>query len=270
MLHSVELGQGKIVLILHGATLDHRHMMEALEPVFSTLNGWRRVYIDLPGHGSSPADPEINTQEDVLQRIISWAVEKFPGQRFILTGESRGSYLSQGFATLRPDLVDGMLLVVPGGSPTADPSRLPVPSQIVSNPEFRAKLDPELQSRFDRLVVQTPEIFDKMLRTKFAAIPLHDAALAKRVWASFDFPFKLHSAERTFDKPCLIVAGRQDAMSGYLDAMDCMDGYPRATLAVLDSAGHSLAFERPDLFHALVRDWLERIEVDADQRSPNT
>ena len=34
MLHSVECGGGPPILILHGGGLDHRHMVDALEPVF--------------------------------------------------------------------------------------------------------------------------------------------------------------------------------------------------------------------------------------------
>ena len=35
-------------------------------------------------------------------------------------------------------------------------------------------------------------------------------------------------------------------------------GLPRG-FAVLDVAGHNLQFERPELFGALVRDWLDRV-----------
>jgi len=62
-----------------------------------------------------------------------------------------------------------------------------------------------------------------------------------------------------FEGPSLIVAGRQDSTTGYLDAIDLLPQFPRATIAVLDSAGHGLAWERPELFDALLRDWLVRL-----------
>ena len=40
---------------------------------------------------------------------------------------------------------------------------------------------------------------------------------------------------------------------------DLLDVYPCATYAVLDGAGHGLTLERPDLYEALVADWLNRI-----------
>ena len=76
---------------------------------------------------------------------------------------------------------------------------------------------------------------------------------------AFDFSFHLHDEAPAFDGPSLIVAGRQDSMSGYRDSLDLIDQFPRATLSVLDTAGHGLAFERPALLQALLRDWLERL-----------
>jgi pimeloyl-ACP methyl ester carboxylesterase len=34
----------------------------------------------------------------------------------------------------------------------------------------------------------------------------------------------------------------------------------RATYAILDKAGHSLSWEQPELFSALVKDWIRRVE----------
>jgi pimeloyl-ACP methyl ester carboxylesterase len=247
------------VLILHGVCLDHRHMVETCEPVFADLPGWRRIYVDMPGHGQSGPGDGIETQEDLLKAVLAFATETFPGERFALIGLSRGSYIARGFAYLRPDLVEGMALIVPGGSPTAPPGRLPAHVTLARDPGLRAGLGKAEAERFDGLVVQTRAILDKARRTIDPAIPLHDAAMFERVWHSFDFPFDLTAPEAVFDKPCLIIAGRQDSWSGYLDAIDALPAYPRATLAVLDTAGHHLAWERPDLFEALMRDWLQRL-----------
>jgi pimeloyl-ACP methyl ester carboxylesterase len=77
--------------------------------------------------------------------------------------------------------------------------------------------------------------------------------------SAFEFSFAEEEQASFFDAPSLIVAGRQDSISGYLDAVDLMHQFRRATLAVLDTAGHALAWERPEVFHALVRDWLDRL-----------
>ena len=61
-----------------------------------------------------------------------------------------------------------------------------------------------------------------------------------------------------FDRPSLILTGRQDDSTGYLEQFALLPHYPRATYAVLDVAGHNLQLEQPELFGALVREWLQR------------
>jgi pimeloyl-ACP methyl ester carboxylesterase len=63
-----------------------------------------------------------------------------------------------------------------------------------------------------------------------------------------------------FPAPVLILAGRQDSVVGYEAVWGILPSYPRATLAVLDLAGHMLRGEQPLLFTALVDEWLDRVE----------
>ena len=62
-----------------------------------------------------------------------------------------------------------------------------------------------------------------------------------------------------FNKPTLILLGRQDSSVGYKDAWSILDNYPRATFAVLDKAGHNLQIEQVEVFNSLVNEWLVRI-----------
>ena len=66
------------------------------------------------------------------------------------------------------------------------------------------------------------------------------------------------SDRAAFPAPTLIVAGRRDSTAGYADAAELLEHYPRATLAVIEDAGHALMHERPDLLAALLGDWLAR------------
>ena len=58
--------------------------------------------------------------------------------------------------------------------------------------------------------------------------------------------------------PTLIVAARRDSVVGYTDAVEMLDRYPHATLAVIDDAGHAVMHERPEVLAALLGDWLDR------------
>jgi pimeloyl-ACP methyl ester carboxylesterase len=54
------------------------------------------------------------------------------------------------------------------------------------------------------------------------------------------------------------VAGRLVSVVGYAAAVDLVDHYPHATLAVVDEAGHALPHEQPELLRSLVAEWLVR------------
>lgn len=261
MLNHVIFGVGKPVLVLHGSTLDHRHMVETLEPIFEKLNGWRRIYVDMPGHGKSPPKDDIATQDDLLAAVSEFSRDVLPDQAFAIVGESRGSYIAHGMVHTNPKSVSGVALIVPGGSPTADPARLPAHSVLEVDRSIRGDMTDEEVERFDNFyVVQRRDILEKARRSKYPARALWDPKQASRINSAFDFSFHVEGETTTFDGPSLILAGRQDSMSGYLDAVDLLPQFTRATLAVLDAAGHGLAWERPEVFHSLFLDWLERVD----------
>ena len=74
------------------------------------------------------------------------------------------------------------------------------------------------------------------------------------------YSFDLDEAFVPFDKPTLILMGRQDTHVSYQDGWDILESYPRATFAILDRAGHALGAEQKGLFQALITEWLDRVE----------
>lgn len=259
MLHHRIVGEGQPMLALHGATLDHHHMVDVLEPAFHETEGWQRIYVDLPGHGQSPACGDIRTQDDLLRAILDFADAVIGDRTFAVAGLSRGSYLARGIIHERPGQVTGAALIVPGGNPSS-PHPLPVHRVIEPDPSLRPGLSDDLLWAYDNhLVVQRRDILEKRRRIITPAKQQCDQAQHDRLLRAFDFSFAASEEAMVFDRPSLIVAGRQDSMSGYLDAIDLMHRFPRATLAVLDGAGHSLAWERAEALNTLLRDWLNRL-----------
>jgi pimeloyl-ACP methyl ester carboxylesterase len=261
MLNHKILGHGRPIVILHGVTLDHRHMVEILEPAFEGLQGWKRIYVDLPGHGNSPPQDSIRAQDDLLAAVNAFVSEIIGDDPFALVGLSRGSYIARGLLHHCPDRVTGAALIVPGGNPSS-PNPRPEHQVLEPDPTIRPELPEDEIWVFDNFsVVQRRDIVQKRRAILKPAMKLHDQAQEARVKAAFEFSFADSEEKMVFDRPSLIVAGLQDSMSGHLDSIDLLHRFPRATLAVLDAAGHGLAFERPDVFTALVRDWLMRLAV---------
>ena len=140
---------------------------------------------------------------------------------------------------------------------------MPKHQVLEPDPSIRPELMDNEIERFDTfMVVQRRDILEKVRRTKIPAIALWDAEQGARVNEAFDFTFDVHGEGSVFEGPSLIIAVRQDRMSGYRDAVDLLPQFPRASLAILDAAGHGLAWERPEVFNALLRDWLRRLSLE--------
>ncbi|WP_161605973.1 alpha/beta fold hydrolase [Microlunatus speluncae] len=87
---------GPTIVLLHGFTVDHRILAGPLEPVFAGRPGWRRIYLDLPGHGLTTA-PDVQSTDDVF-RIVRGVVEALVPGRYAVVGQSYGGYLAAGWS----------------------------------------------------------------------------------------------------------------------------------------------------------------------------
>jgi pimeloyl-ACP methyl ester carboxylesterase len=162
MLYHLIVGEGKPLLILHGVTLDHRYMMDTLEPAFNDLESWKWIYVDMPGHGQSPPQGSINSQGDLLASVMEFADQILPNQRFGIIGLSRGSYIVRGMVHRAPDQITGVALIMPGGNPSADPARLPPHQILESDPSMRAELQDEDIWKFENfMVLQRCDILER-------------------------------------------------------------------------------------------------------------
>jgi pimeloyl-ACP methyl ester carboxylesterase len=259
--HYAEHGGGMSVLALHGGSVDHREIMGALEPVFADRPGYRRLYPDLPGMGRTPAPERIDSTDAVLELLLGLVDEVIGEEAFLVAGHSFGGYLARAIANRRPEQVAGLAVICSlGGEPEQGDER---PEHVVVHAaddlDVDGTLEPEMAAEFrDYLVVQTPETLRRFQETVAPGVALADHAAMERMSARW----QLRTAPEQgppYTSPTLILAGRQDQAVGYAAAWRLLEHYPRATLAVLDRAGHALPHEQPGLLGALVGEWLARV-----------
>jgi pimeloyl-ACP methyl ester carboxylesterase len=246
--HHVEHGAGPPLVALHGAGVDHREIEAAVEAVVPM--GYRRIYPDLPGMGRSDAEG-LNGNDDVVRRLGEF-LEGLADGPVLLLGHSYGAYLARGVAARRPDAVRGLALLCPAAARSGN-----VPEHRVVRHDADAydELDPEQRAGFDEyFVVRTRATARRYRDHVLPGTTTVDQAALQRIFAAWE----VDVGSTPFAAPTLIVAGRRDAFVGYADATALLEHYPRATLAVVDDAGHALPHERPELLAALLTDWLAR------------
>jgi pimeloyl-ACP methyl ester carboxylesterase len=248
VVHYVEHGAGRPVLVLHGAGVDHREAEACFEPALEGAAGLRRIYPDLPGMGRTIAPGTLRSADDVLDTLLDFADEVIGGTAYLLVGHSAGAYYAQAMAARRPAQVAGLALVCPllPGVRDVPEHRVAVGPGVVGDDVF--------QSYF---VIQTPEMLERYERHVAPAAALVDQAALERIGERW--VLTPHQAP-AYGGPTVVVAGRLDSTVGYAAAADLVDHYPHASLAVLDDAGHALPHEQPELLRALLAEWLARVE----------
>jgi pimeloyl-ACP methyl ester carboxylesterase len=261
-------GEGRPIIMLHGWGLNLRSMLSDMEPLFKDRKGWRRIYLDLPGHGKTPGKDWITNQDKILDILLDFIDHVIPGQRFVVAGASAGAYVARGIVYRKSKSLDGVLLVVP--AIVADDTKRKVPSHVtlVKNPALMAELEPEEAEMLNQLaVVQSRKWIEAWRAVAPAADELGDPGFRDKIRENpenYAFTFDVDAVSEPCTAPSLILTGRQDGFVGYRDAWEILENYPRATFVVLDRAGHGLYIEQEELFHALFNEWLDRIEEYAE------
>jgi pimeloyl-ACP methyl ester carboxylesterase len=262
--HYETRGEGRPIVMLHGWSIDHRHMVSDMEPLFRQRDGWKRIYLDLPGHGTTPGKDWITNQDRMLDVVLDFIDSLIPGQRFVVAGASAGAYLARGVVHHRSASIDGLLLTVPGIVADDAERHVPSPVTLVADPALVSELEPdEAEGLFQIAVVQSRKVVDYIRANFLSAIETGDQAFQAKIREhpeNYAFSFDVDALPKPFPAPTLMVTGRQDSVAGYRDAWGILENYPRGTFVVLDRSGHFLPFEQEDLFHALAGEWLDRVE----------
>jgi pimeloyl-ACP methyl ester carboxylesterase len=251
--------------------MPHHH----LEPLFAERAathqpapgrpGWRRLYPDLPGMGRTPGAEWIGSQEDMLEVALGFLDKVLgAGRRFALAGVSYGGYLAMAVAQRRAADLSGVLLWTPAMTMSEEKTQAPAPRPMVHDPAVTDLVQPEEALWLQVAVIQTPETLATFRSVVKPGLMAADHAFLARFDANPDFAFDVAAFPQPLEVPTLILAGRQDAQVGYAGAVRLLESFPRATLAVLDRAGHGLAGEQRTIFRAVVSDWLDRVEAELE------
>jgi len=255
-----QFGEGKPLILLHMWRTDHRYMIKCFEPIFEQRDGWKRIYPDMPGMGKSPSPNWMTTLDQMLDVLLEFIQNVVPDQRFCIGGISFGGYMAQGLIYRWPQMIDGVLLITPM---IFDRENREVPAHVtlVENNKLLSEMDSEEADFFRGLaVVQNRELLESMRMELVPSIEIADHEFLDKLAKCYQFSFDIQTLPAPFEKPGLILLGRQDSAVGYRDAWNIIENYPRASFVVLDRSGHLLSVEQQGLFQLLTEEWLDRVE----------
>jgi pimeloyl-ACP methyl ester carboxylesterase len=255
-----EIGSGTPILMIHGFSPDHRLMKGCMEPIFQERDGYRRIYIDLPGMGQTKDYESIQNSDEMLEAVIQFIETILPNESFMIAGESYGGYITRGVIAKIPERVMGAAFICPMIIPDKNARTLPEHANIEIDEEFLSTLTEEEREDFKGIHVKLDEYTWKRYNEEVVVgMKIADSAFLEKISQAYGFTFQID--QEVFQKPSVFLAGRQDHITGFKDVYDLLDKYPRATFSILDSAGHNLQIEQNKLINVHIIDWIERFQM---------
>ncbi|MCL2360628.1 MAG: alpha/beta hydrolase [Defluviitaleaceae bacterium] len=259
-----ERGQGKPILCLHGFTEDHMSMTGCLEPFFKNAQGYRRIYIDMPGMGKTPSASWIKNADimlDVLKKFIKGVIGD---EGILLVGTSYGGYMSLGLAANGDIEIDGMFLFGPCIVADDDARKLPDVEDdelfIEDGLEDAFENDEDFDDFLNIAVVATKANWDRYANEILPAYKIVDADFTEEYRANgYALSWENKFDSMQYANPITIMVGRQDESVGYEDAWDKLKHLPKLTYIALNGVGHLMQIENPEAFNFHLKDWLRKI-----------
>ena len=254
-------GEGKLVICIHGYTVDHHLMKSCLEPVFKDeKTPYKRIYIDLPGMGRTKTVSWLKDADTMLDILLDFINYVTAGENFLLAAESYGCYLSMGILKKLQHQSDGIFFLCPCIVSNYNERNLPpytviYSEKITDSEDFRK----EIKEFCETAVIATNETWTDYKNNILPSIKSADKEfLAFYKENGYGFSFESDFKSLIYDKPSAVITGRQDDSVGYKDMFRLLGNFPRMSFSIIDGAGHNLQIEQPELFREYFKNWLKR------------
>lgn len=253
-------GKGKTIYFLHGLGLDHQSMVTIYESFFDSNHEIRRVYIDLPGMGDSPADQSLNSSDTVVNCIKQFIELDSKNDAVALVGHSYGAYLSLGLAYLLKNKITEIFLTCPVTIANTKNRNKEIAHSIIEE-QF---VPHENQAFFDEFLSMntiinptTWRMYQQMILPglmKFNHSFWHNLQTTNY---AFSFENKLTSLSNQLSG--VVLLGKHDSMVGYQDQKNLFSHFHTIKTVIAENAGHNLPIDVPSQVQFLFEEWLMQI-----------
>lgn len=243
-----------VLVMIHGYSFS----LESFDAWAADLSAdYRVVRMDLTGHALTGPDPQQRYSVPQTVEFVGALLDEMDVQSATLMGNSLGGLVAWRLAADRPDLVDRLVLIAPGGfsinGVTEDPVPVPAPVAFYlrNAPQgMIAAATSRLYGDATRMAPDVPQRVGDLMRT-----PGVGDALVERVEV-FTLPAPEADMARV-QAPALILWGGRDVMIPVDHAARMEAALPDARAVIYEDLGHIPHEEDPARTLVDVREFLE-------------
>lgn len=246
------------LVLLHGVT-GHARTWDDEAGALATR--YRVLALDQRGHGDSDPAPDGDYTVTAMASDLTAFADALGLAHVAIVGLSMGGRVAIAFAGQAPRRVS-RLVTVDIGPDIAEAGRLRVGALMAQAPEVFSSLERAIA--FQR--VTNPRYTEAMLRhrVQHGTRPVpggvawkYDRALREAARSGkWRDPIDLWPLWRAIACPILLVRGAESDVLSVETARRMLDDNPRARLAEVAGAGHTVPGDQPAVFQALLREFL--------------
>jgi non-heme chloroperoxidase len=242
-----DIGQGRPVLLLHGWALGHEVWDRQVHEIASS--GMRAVALDLRGHGASSKPLDGYGVEQLADDVVA-VIQSLGLERVVLVGWSIGGLTAFRLASVRPDLVERLVLVSSNGVAASSVAELPFGAAAadVEDIVIGAELADRVSSREQQIRRNLlPGISETTIQW------LIGLTLRVPAWAGIGaLRTVLHTNQvdsaKTLAVPLTQIIGDQDPTLSRRAAGWLVENVPNARQVVIPHSGHFPMLENAEPF----------------------
>jgi len=240
-----EAGTGQAIMMIHGATYNHRLWIKQIRAVSSV----GEVYaLDLPGHGASsrfPADRiiSIKSYADHVHEVL----RALGRSSTVLIGHSMGGAISIMYAMDHPSEVESLILVGTGAKLGVSPAIFQALSSNYENGITSAMAQLSFSDKTDKRIIE--EGAGEMLKCP------QDIALADfRACNEFDARASISEIR----VPTLVIVGEEDKLTPVKWSEFLHNNIGNSRIRIIKAAGHMVMVEKPSELNACIISFLRK------------
>ena len=236
---TTSVGSGEAIIFVHGWTCDETFWEDQVEAL---SEDYHVITLDLPGHGESDIPDADDFSMDLFAAAVEAARQEAGADKVVLVGHSMGAVVIREFALDYPDHVAGLVAV---------DGPIDVRSFANGSPFGSTQLD--LEARRGLVESMFVEGTTEDQREKVRAAML--GAPEVTAWGAMGAMFSPDvQSDTVITMPTLSVIAGQSFLTADPATRDL---YPDWEAIQIPRTGHFLMMEKPEVFNALLEDFVE-------------
>ncbi|NNF19316.1 MAG: alpha/beta hydrolase [Flavobacteriaceae bacterium] len=272
ILHYQLIGEGKTVLIINGGPgFSSEGFLNIAKEIASM--GYRTILFDQRGTGKSTLEHvnASNITMALMARDMELIRKELGLKDWVLFGHSFGGMLANYYTALHPNSVSAIIHSSSGGldlqllENARDNlySRLSQ-QEIDSLTYWRRKVDqensPYNRENYTRFLASAYVYDKKYIPVVSERLMQGDMSINRMVWQDMvRMEFDCKEALRTFNKPVLIIQGKQDIIPEAL-ALTASSVFRNSTVNILNECGHYGWLDQEEAYLGAIKSFLERVK----------